>query len=191
MSKTFKFDESHLNLNSFSSMIKSITFINWEFELSVEICVKIISKRFSSLRLLHIVHVNQKSHMISIYLIIVIEWNQCSSKLRKWQKSIHFHNDFDQNFHDYISNDAFLKIQFFALFATIQCDFDHISMRIRSIFHIVNDLNEIHFELYNKFLFVKFIYWMQLLKRCEIVEIANSLRNVEFRNFIKCKSNSE
>ena len=134
---------------------------------------------------------SKKSHMISIYLIIVIEWNQCSSKLRKWQKSTHFHNDSDQNFHDYISNDAFFKTQFFALFATIQCDFDHISMRTRSIFHIVNDLNEVHFELYNKSLFVKFTYWMQLLKRCEIVEIANSLRNVEFRNFIRCKSNFE
>ena len=32
---------------------------------------------------------------------------------------------------------------------------------------------------------------MQMLLKCEIVEIAKQLRNIDFRNFIKFKSNSE
>ena len=63
------------------------------------------------------------------------------------------------------------------MFVTFQCDFDHNSMRTRSIFNIVEYLNRIHFELQKKSSFVYFTYWMQMLLKCEIDEIAKRVRN--------------
>ena len=70
-----------------------------------------------------------------------------------------------------------LKIQFFAMFTTFQCDFDHNFMRIRSIFDDVDYLNRVHFEFQNELSFIYFTYWMQMLLRCEIDKIAKRMRN--------------
>ena len=82
-------------------------------------------------------------------------------------------------------------VSFSTMFATFQCNFDHNSMRIRWIFDIIDCLNKIHFELQNEFSFIYFICWMYMLLKCEIVDIAKRLRNVDFRNFIKFKFNFE
>ena len=89
------------------------------------------------------------------------------------------------------ANVSFLKIQFSTMFAMFQYDFDHNFMRIRSIFDIFDYLNKIHFVFQYEILIVNFIYWMQMLLKCEIREIAKQWRDVEFRNFIKCNSNFE
>ena len=82
-------------------------------------------------------------------------------------------------------------VRFFAMFATFQCEFDDYSMRTQWIFVIVDYLNKVHFELQNESSLIYFIYRVQMLLKCEIVDIAKQLRNVDFRNFIKFKFNFE
>ena len=50
-------------------------------------------------------------------------------------------------------------------------------MRQRWIFDIIDYLNSVHSVLQNEFSIVCFIYWIQMLLRCEIDEIANRVRN--------------
>ena len=50
-------------------------------------------------------------------------------------------------------------------------------MHTRSIFDIFDTLNSVHFVLQNEFSIVCFTYWMQMLLRCEIDEIAKRVRN--------------
>ena len=141
-------------------------------------------------QLLRSLHINQQSHMIFIHLIRIVEQNECISTLQKLSKSIHYRNSFETFKLSSLQNVS-LKTQLFAMFAAFQCDFDHNSIRTRSIFDIVDFLNKVHFELQNELSFIYFTYWMQMLLRCEIAEIAKQLRNVDFRNLIRCKSNSE
>ena len=93
------------------------------------------------------------------------------------------------------ANVSFSKIQFSTMFVVIQYDFDHNSMRQRWIFDIVDYLNNTHFVFQNEFSIVCFIYWIQMLLRCEIDRIANRMRNwismSRFRNLIKSDSNSK
>ena len=91
------------------------------------------------------------------------------------------------------ANVSSLKTQFFAMFAMFQYDCNHNSMRSRSIFEVVDYLNSVHFVLQNEFSIVCFTYWMQMLLRCEIDEIATQLLNhsILFRDFIKYNSNFE
>ena len=51
-----------------------------------------------------------------------------------------------------------LKTQLFAMFAMFQYNFNHNSMRSRSIFKIVNYLNNVHFVFQNEFSIVCFNY---------------------------------
>ena len=102
-----------------------------------------------------ILHFNQQFHMIFIHLIQTVNQNERILTFQKLLKSIHYRNSFEI-FKITFSSDSFLKIQFFAMFATFQCDFDHNSMRTRSIFDIIDYLNRIHFEFQNEFSFVYF-----------------------------------
>ena len=144
-------------------------------------------------QLLHILHFNQQSHMIFNYLNEIIKQNKRISTLQKWQKSIHYRNNFENSKITSLLNLCLLKcvVQFFAIFATFQCDFDHNLMRTRWIFDIIDYLNRIHFKFQYEILIVNFIYWMQMLLRCEIHEIAKQWRDVELRNLIRCSSYSE
>ena len=81
-------------------------------------------------------------------------------------------------------------IQFLAIFVKQWYDFHHNSMRSRWIFDVF-DLNKFHFKFQYEFSIVNFIYWMQMLLRCEINEIAKQWRNVKLRNLIKFNSNFE
>ena len=126
-----------------------------------------------------ILQFNQQFHIIFIHLTQIVNQNERISTFQKLLKSIHYRNSFEI-FKITFSSDSFLKIQFFAMFATFQCDFDHNSMRIRSIFDIIDYLNRIHFEFQNEFSFIYFTQWMQMLLRCEIREIAK-----QWRKFIK------
>ena len=180
-------------LSRFFSSIENIEINRRSNEKMRQILLNQSSKWFFDekiVQLLHILHINQQSYMIFIYLINIVEQNQRIFTFQKLLKSIHYRNSFEI-FKITFSSDSFLKIQFFAMFATFQCDFDHNSMRIRSIFDIIDYLNRAHFELQRKFSFVYYIQWMQMLLRCEIREIAKQWRNVEFNNLIKCNSNSE
>ena len=67
--------------------------------------------------------------------------------------------------------------QLFAMFAKQRCDFHHNSMRSRQIFEIIDYLNNAHFVLQNESSYVCFIYWMQMLLRCEIDRNAKRVRN--------------
>ena len=132
--------------------------------------------------------------MISNCLVKIVKQNERISTLQQLSKSIHYRNSFEifkiSSLQKLVVSSR--KIQFFAMFATFQCDFEHNFMRTRSIFDIFDYLNRIHFVLQYKFFIVNFIYWMQILLRYEIREIAKQWRNVElFRNFIKCNFNFE
>ena len=50
-------------------------------------------------------------------------------------------------------------------------------MRQRWIFDIIDYLNSVHSELQNESSIVCFTYWVQMLLRCEIDEIANRVRD--------------
>ena len=135
---------------------------------------------------------NQQFHMILNCLIKIVKQNERISTFQQLSKSIHYRNNFEifkiSSLQKFVV--SFWKIQFFAMFATFQCDFDHNFMRIRSIFDIFDYLNRIHFVFQYKFFIVNFVYWMQMLLKCEIREIAKQWRKL-FRNFIKCNFNFE
>ena len=63
------------------------------------------------------------------------------------------------------------------MFAVVQYDFDHNSMRQRWIFDIVDYLDSTHSVLQNESSIVCFTYWVQMLLRCEIDRIANRVRD--------------
>ena len=139
-------------------------------------------------------HRNQQFHIILNCLIKVVKQNERISTFQQLSKSIHYRNNFEifkiSSLQKLVV--SFRKIQFFTVFATFQCDFEHNFMRTRSIFDIFDYLNRIHFVLRYEFFIVNFIYWMQMLLKCEICEIAEQWRNVElFRNFIRCNFNFE
>ena len=107
---------------------------------------------------------------------------------------IHYRNNFEVSKITSLSNLCSFRtcfVQFFAMFAMFQYDFNHNSMRSRSIFEIVNYLNNVHFVFQNEIFVVCFIYLLQMLLRCEIREIVKQWRDVDFRNFIIFSSNFE
>ena len=55
-------------------------------------------------------------------------------------------------------------------------DFHHNSMRPRWIFDVFDYLDRPHFELQYETLIVSFTYWVQMLLRCEISEVAKQWR---------------
>ena len=69
------------------------------------------------------------------------------------------------------------KLQLLAMSAKQRCDIHHNSMRTRSIFDVFDSLNSVFFVFQNKSSNVYFTFWMQMLLRCEIDEIAKRVRN--------------
>ena len=130
-----------------------------------------------SVQLFRSLHINQQSHMISNYLVKVVEQNECNSTLQKWQKPIHYRNS-SGAWKAMLQPEMCLSAkQLPAMPAKQRCDFHHNSMRSRQIFEVIDYLNSAHFVLQNRFAIVCFTYWMQMLLRCEIDEIAKRVRN--------------
>ena len=130
------------------------------------------------LQLFCILHINQQSHMIFTYLVRIVNQNERISMFQELLKSIHYRNNFETWKIAQLSNLCLrLLIWLFAMLAMRWCDFHHNSMRTRSIFDIIDYLNNVHFVFQNKFSIVCFTYWVQMLLRCEIDEIAKRMQN--------------
>ena len=52
--------------------------------------IRSIIKVFAFVQLLHILHINQQSHIIFTYLVKIVEQNERFLTLQKWQKSTHY-----------------------------------------------------------------------------------------------------
>ena len=147
-----------------------------------KVCERCSSKCFTLrcnafVQLLHILHLSQQSHMIFIYLVRIVELNERISTSQKLQKSTHYRNSCEAWKIMLLSNLCSSCFALLAMSAKQQCDFHHNSMRTRSIFDIFDSLSSAHFVLQNESSIVCFTYWVQMLLRCEIDEIAKRMRN--------------
>ena len=128
--------------------------------------------------------------MMFIYVSPIVEQNERIPTLQELLKSVDYRNS-SEAFKITPPGDLLLKTQLSAMPAAFQCDFDHNSMRTQSIFDIVDYLNRAHFQFQNEPSFVYFTYWVQMLLWCEIVGIAEQLRDAELRSLIICRPNPE
>ena len=125
-----KFSEFHFQ-NFWTSRF---VLINWKYWINSTFEEKIsryyiefnkISKRDSIIQLLRLWHIKHQFHVVLICLIKNVKQNQRISTLQKWQKSIHYRNNFEtwkimlkiclrDNFSRYLQNNN-------AIFIITQC----------------------------------------------------------------------
>ena len=132
--------------------------------------------------------------MISDCLVKVVKQNERISTLQQLSKSVHYRNSSEAFKISPLQKPAVpsRKVQLSAVPAAFQCGFDHNFMRTRSIFDIFDYLDRAHFVLQYEPFIVSFAYWVQMLLKCEIREVAEQWRDVELlRNLIRCSPNPE